>query len=267
MSPSIESGRPLLAGWRRIPGPPRDYAKARLLRLYVALERRFGAQHWWLHRTSFEIAVGAVLVRLTAWPDAARAIRELRSRGLLNPAQLAAATARDVADAVQAAGASRVTARPVRAFTRWLLERFGGRFHGMRRAPLSSLRKNLLGVAGIGRETADVILLYAAHRPVFAVNEYTRRVLSRHQLIPPRAPYEAMRAFMEAHLPSDPVLFGEYRALLVAVGKVYCRAVPRCDPCPLRFDLINVVGRRGRRRPGARRRSARPGPEPDRPSP
>ena len=252
MSPSIGSGRPLLARWRRIPGPPRDGVKARLLRLYAALERRYGPQRWWPGRTSYEIAVGAILVQFTAWGNAARAIRELRSRGLLSPTRLAAAAEADVAAAVRAAGPYRLKARRVRAFTRWLLERFGGRFHRMRRAPLSPLRQDLLRVNGIGLETADAILLYAAGRPVFVVDEYARRVLERHGLIAPKAAYEAIRAFVEAHLPSDPALFNEYHALLVAVGRDHCGTVPRCDGCPLRFDLrgrgpVTARLRRGRR--------------------
>jgi endonuclease-3 related protein len=111
----------------------------------------------------------------------------------------------------------------------------------MRRAPLGPLRRELLAVPGLGPETADAILLYAADRPVFVADAYTRRVLVRHRLLRRHAGYEETRAFLEAHLPSDPALFNEFHALLVAVAKTHCRAIPRCETCPLRFDL------RGRR--------------------
>jgi endonuclease-3 related protein len=107
----------------------------------------------------------------------------------------------------------------------------------MSNAPVASLRPELLAVPGIGPETADSILLYAVGRPVFVVDAYTRRVLARHRLLSRRADYEAVRAFFERHLPNDPRLFNEYHALLVAVGKQYCRSRPRCEACPLRFDL------------------------------
>ena len=97
--------------------------------------------------------------------------------------------------------------------------------------------RELLAIPGIGPETADSILLYALGRPVFVVDAYTRRVLSRHRLLPHDAGYEDVRAFFERHLPSDPRLFNEYHALLVAVGKEYCRSRPHCAECPLRFDL------------------------------
>jgi len=235
MSASI--GSPVLSGWRRIPGPPRDPLKARLLRLHVALLRRFGPQAWWPGRSAYEIAAGAILTQNTAWTNAARAVAQLRARRLLDPRRLAAVTETELAATIRAAGTYRLKARRLRAFTRWLNTRFAGRFHGLRREPLAPLRAELLAVPGLGPETADAILLYAAGRPVFVADAYTRRVLARHRLIPASTRYEPARTFLEAHLPSDPALFNEMHALFVAVGKTHCRAIPRCAGCPLRFDL------------------------------
>lgn len=215
--------------------------RARLLRIYRGLLAHFGHQHWWPGRTAFEVAAGAILTQHTAWSQAARAVAALRARRLLTARALAAASERSVAAAIRPAGTYRLKARRLRAFTTWLLARFGGGFAGLRRAPLAPLRRALLGVPGLGPETVDAILLYGAHRPVFVADAYARRVLARHRLLAPRAAYEPARAFVEAHLPSDPALFNEFHALLVAVGKAYCRTVPRCGECPLRFDL------RGRR--------------------
>lgn len=292
MSPSIGSGRPLLAGWRPIPGPPRDRVKARLLRLYVALERRYGPRRRGPGRTPHEIAVGAILMRSSRQSVPALALRELRSRGLLDPARLARAKEADVA---RTAGTSLATARRICAFARWLLERFAGRFHGVRRSPLASLRRDLLRGTGIGPETTDAILLHAAGRPVFAVDDPVRRVLGRHRLIAAHADREAVRAFVERHLPSDPVLFSQYHGLLAAVGGEHCGVIPRCAGCPLRFDLRGRPpampgaasgrpklapaggggslisrgrpGRTGRDRRAVRRRPGRPARARDRPSP
>lgn len=231
----------MLRARRTIPGPPPDPVKARLLRLHRDLLRRFGPQHWWPGRSAYEIAVGAILTQHTAWTGAARAVAALRARGLLTPARLTALPEDELAQVIRAAGTYRLKARRLRAFTAWLIERFDGRFGALRRAPLAALRRELLGVSGLGPETVDAILLYAAHRPVFVADAYARRVLSRHRLLPPAAGYEEARAFVEAHLPSDPALFNEFHALLVAVGKTHCRAVARCGACPLDPDL------RGRR--------------------
>jgi endonuclease-3 related protein len=262
MSPIMKLGGRLR--WRRIPGPPEDPVKVRLLRLYVALERRFGRQRWWPGRTAYEVAVGAVLTQHTAWTNAARAVAALDARGLLRPDRLAASSEATLAATIRAAGTYRVKARRLRALTRWLLARFAGRFAGLRRAPLGPLRREMLAIPGLGPETVDAILLYAAGRSVFVADAYARRVLARHGLVPRHASYEETRGFVEAHLPSDPALLGELHALLVALGKLHCRTVARCEGCPLAFDLTAspAAGRRSARRRRARRPRA-----PARPSP
>ena len=227
----------MLTAWRRIPGPPRDRVKARLLRLHRALLARYGPQHWWPARTPFEVAVGAILVQHTAWASAARAIAALRAAGRLTPERLAAADGVTLGTLVRPAGTWRLKARRLSDFTRWLLARCGGDFRALRRAPLGSLRRELLAVPGLGPETVDAILLYAADRPVFVADAYARRILARHRFVPAGIGYEQARAFVEAHLPSDPALFNEFHALLVAVAKTHCRAVPLCATCPLRPDL------------------------------
>ena len=184
-----------------------------------------------------QIAAGAVLTQHTAWTNAARAVAALRARRVLSARRLARLSPAELARMIRPAGTPRVKARRLLALTRWLVSRGIGAFARMRGLPLGPLRRELLAVPGLGPETADAILLYAAGRPVFVADAYARRVLARHRLLPRGAGYEAARLFLEAHLPSDPALFNEYHALLVAVGKSHCRAVPRCEGCPLRFDL------------------------------
>jgi endonuclease III related protein len=217
MRPSTRSVA--LTGWRRIPGPPRDAVKARLLRLHVALLRRHRPQPWWPGRTAYEIAVGAILTQNTAWTNAAPAIAALRARRLLDPRRLMAVSEAQLGTVIRSAGTSRLKARRVRSFTRWLLRRFGGRLQGLRRAPLAPLRAEMRAIPGLGLETVDAILLYAAHRPVAVADASTRRLLARHRLLRGNADYETARAFLEAHLPSDPSLFSEFHALVVADGK------------------------------------------------
>ncbi len=205
---------------------------------------RFGPQHWWPARTRFEVVVGAVLAQNTAWSNVEHALAALRSRGLLTAARLAALPLGRLAELIRPSGYFRVKALRLREFLRYLRRRYHGSLNLMSRASLDPLRGELLAVRGIGPETADSILLYALGRPVFVVDAYTRRVLSRHRLLPHEADYEEVRAFFERHLPSDPRLFNEYHALLVAVGKQYCRSRPHCEECPLRFDLRGRPPRR-----------------------
>lgn len=218
--------------------------RGRLLRLYAALFRHFGPQRWWPAKTPLEVAVGAILAQNTAWSNVERALKRLAGVRLLNARRLHALSESELARLIRPAGTYRVKARRLKTFLMFLWERFGGRLGHLRSAPLRELRTDLLSVPGIGPETADAILLYAAGRPVFVVDAYTRRVLARHRLVQPDIGYEPLRALFERHLPSDPALFNEYHALLVAVGKRYCRKRPRCDSCPLRFDLRGRPPRR-----------------------
>jgi len=198
---------------------------------------RFGPQHWWPARTRFEVVVGAILTQNTAWSNVERALAALRGRRLLTAARLSELPPGRLAGLIRSSGTFRVKARRLRAFLAYLNGRYQGSLDRMSRAPLEALRRELLAVPGIGPETADSILLYALGRPAFVVDAYTRRVLSRHRLLPHDAGYQEVRAFFERHLPSDPRLFNEYHALLVAIGKQYCRSRPHCAECPLRFDL------------------------------
>ncbi len=215
--------------------------RRRLLRLYTALDARYGPQDWWPGRSRFEVAVGAVLTQHTAWAGVARAIGNLRAARRLAPRRLCQLPLPRLGRLIRPAGTWRLKARRLRALAVFLLERAGGRFERLRGTPLETLRAQLLAVRGLGPETADAILLYALGRPVFVADAYTRRVLSRHRMVPTDIGYEALRRYLETHLPGDPALFNELHALLVAVAKSHCRARPRCEGCPLRFDL------RGRR--------------------
>jgi len=168
-----------------------------------------------------------------------------RARRLLMPARVGAMASSALSRVIRPAGTHRVKARRLLALTRWILERLGGRLNRLRTMPLDPLRASLLQIPGLGPETADAILLYAAGRPVFVADAYARRVLARHRLLPRSADYETARAFVEAHLPSDPALFNELHALLVTVGKTYCRAIAFCAECPLRQDLRGRAPRGG----------------------
>jgi endonuclease-3 related protein len=231
---------------------PVDPLRRRLLRLYWALFRRFGPQRWWPAKTPLEVAVGAILTQNTAWSNVERALERLAAQRLVDPRRLRALSQVELARLIRPSGTYRIKAQRLKAFLDFLWERFNGRVERLKKAPLEKLRSALLSVPGIGPETADSILLYAAGRPIFVVDAYTRRVLARHRLVPPDIGYEPLRAVFERHLPSDPALFNEYHALLVAVGKRYCRSRPLCESCPLRFDL---KGRPPRALPARRRRA------------
>jgi endonuclease III related protein len=230
--------------------------RRRLLRLYDRLHRRYGPQHWWPARSRFEVVVGAILTQNAAWRNAERAIARLRAAGVLDLQTVLALPPARLATLLRPSGTFRVKARRLQAFARHVADRPGrlGRLLGL---PLPALGAELRAISGIGPETADTIALYAAGRPIFIVDAYTTRVLVRHRLVAPDADYGAVQTLMMSHLPHDPALFNEYHALLVRVGKDHCGARPRCDGCPLRFDLR---GRPPYPWPARRRQSSASGP-------
>lgn len=196
-----------------------------------------GPQGWWPGRTRFEVIVGAILTQNTAWTNVARAIANLRQARVLTPKALVALPAPKLARLVQPSGYYRTKAARVKRFLRFLRARYALNLSRMFAERPSKLREELLAVSGIGPETADSILLYAGGVPVFVVDAYTRRILGRHGLIRADATYDAVQALFMENLPPDPALYNEYHALLVAVGKDFCRPLPRCARCPLRPDL------------------------------
>jgi endonuclease-3 related protein len=182
----------------------------------------------------FEICVGALLTQNTSWTNVEKALAALRAYGLMSPEQMAAASPARLRRAVRSSGYFRQKAGRLRDFCRRVLRE---RPEGLRRwfaaAPAAALRAELLSYKGIGPETADCIVLYAACKPSFVVDAYTRRIGGRLGL-GPRADYAAWQALFEAALPPDVKVYNEYHALLVKLGKDLCRKTgPRCGACPL----------------------------------
>jgi endonuclease-3 related protein len=206
-----------------------------LTEVYHRLFDALGPQHWWPGQSPFEVMVGAVLVQNTAWQNVEKAIRNLRDADLLEPHALHAAPAEELEELVRPSGYFRIKARRLHNLLALLVGRYDGSLEAMFDTPLPELREELLAVDGIGPETADSILLYAGGLPVFVVDTYTHRVLARHGWIGFDADYHAIQDLLQSSLPEDVALYNEYHALLVRVGKQYCRkSDPKCDDCPLK---------------------------------
>lgn len=205
-----------------------------LSKFYEAMSASLGPMHWWPARTPFEVIVGAILTQNTSWGNVERAIDNLRQARLLSPLALARVPRARLARLIRSSGYFRQKTIKLKTFVRFLRKGYRGSLARMFRRPTAELREELLAVHGIGPETADSILLYAGHHPVFVVDAYTRRILERHGLIGEKASYEDIRQLFESNLPRDVRLWNDYHALLVNVGKNWCRTRnPLCDQCPL----------------------------------
>jgi len=204
-----------------------------LKELYGKLWEAFGPQGWWPGDTPFEVAVGAILTQNTNWGNVARAIAGLKGQGLLEPKALHDLPESELARLIRPAGYYNIKARRLKNFLDFLANHYQNSMEELAAADLANLRPALLTVKGIGPETADSILLYALNKPTFVVDAYTFRILSRHYLIGETCSYEEMRQLFMDHLPEEVPLYQEFHALLVRLGKDYCRPRPRCVSCPL----------------------------------
>jgi endonuclease-3 related protein len=201
--------------------------------MYERLLLAFGPQAWWPGESPFEVMVGAVLVQNTAWKNVEKAIENLREDGLLSPAAMHGLSVEELAEVIRPAGYYRLKAARLKRLIDFVFDRYDGDLEAMFADDLETLREGLLSINGIGPETADSILLYAAQRPTFVVDTYTKRILARHGWIDYEADYHTIKEEMEAALPRDVALYNEYHALLVRVGHLHCRKSAHCELCPL----------------------------------
>jgi endonuclease-3 related protein len=206
-----------------------------LMVIYNRLYALLGPSHWWPGETPLEIMVGAILTQNTAWSNVERAIGRLKEEGALSASLLHQMDEALLAEWIRPAGYYRIKAGRLKNFFDFFFREYGGNLGRMKSQALEVLRPQLLEVKGIGPETADSILLYGLGMPTFVVDAYTHRIFSRHQLIEEDIGYDDLRSFFMDHLPLDPGLYNEYHALLVRLGKGFCKKKnPRCEACPIK---------------------------------
>lgn len=204
-----------------------------LTEIYNLLYNAFGPQGWWPGETSFEVITGAILTQNTSWANVEKAIANLKGAQCLSPERLRSIDVVQLGELIRPAGYYNVKSRRLKNVVDWLCDDYSGQVENLGTVETGRLREELLAVKGVGRETADSILLYALERPVFVVDAYTARITVRHGLIEPDADYEQLRELFESNLPADVRLFNEYHALLVRTGKEFCKTRARCPGCPL----------------------------------
>jgi endonuclease-3 related protein len=205
----------------------------KLALMYKKLYVSFGPQHWWPGETPFEVAVGAILTQNTNWSNVEKAIANLKKNKVLYPKALHDMSHARLASLIRPAGYFNIKAKRLKNFISFLTNEYHGSMSGMAKEDLRSIRKKLLSVNGIGPETADSIMLYALEKPVFVIDAYTKRVLSRHNILDHDAPYDIFQELFHSKLRKNIRLFNEYHALFVRLAKENCRTKPLCTGCPL----------------------------------
>jgi len=204
-----------------------------LLNIYRQLMSCYGPQHWWPAEEPFEIIAGAILTQSAAWGNVEKAIANLKSAKALSPEALRQFPLPEIARLIHPCGYYNAKALKLKSFALWLGEHYSDDLNKLFANNIDYLRQQLLSIHGIGQETADSIILYAANKPIFVIDAYTRRIINRIGLAPSGNSYAAYQVLFMDNLPADAGLFNEYHALLVCLGKNVCRKSPLCHQCCL----------------------------------
>jgi len=217
--------------------------------MYDHLVVEYGPQQWWPAKSAFEVVIGAYLTQNTSWKSVERSITNLEAGGILTIDGLRSVSVPRLRELIRPSGFMLRKAAALKAFVTFLDTNYAGRLDGLREAAhrsASTVRQQLIALPGVGPETADAILLYALHVPAMVVDEYLRRIVVRHGLLPENAKYSAIQALAEQAFSADRDAgqpldlarhYNEFHALVVQIGKLHCGRVARCDGCPLRPDL------------------------------
>ena len=205
----------------------------RLMAMFDLMSKHLGLQHWWPGDTELEMIIGAILTQNTNWKNVEKAINNLKAEDLMSLEALYAISQSDLAEKIRPAGYFNIKAGRLKNLVQFIIETYEGDVDSLLREDTQALREGLLSVKGVGPETADSIVLYAAQRPVFVIDTYTHRILSRHGLTDDEVSYYDLQDLFMHHLPEDVDFFNEFHALIVKTGKEFCRKKPLCEQCPL----------------------------------
>ncbi|MFC1494657.1 endonuclease III domain-containing protein [Thermodesulfobacteriota bacterium] len=208
--------------------------RRKLTEMYNTLLDHFGPQHWWPGDGPLEMMTGAILTQNTSWSNVEKALDNLKNRNLLSIETLNDLPEEKLARVIKPAGYFNVKAKRLKNLIRFLVDKYEGDLDKFIEEDIYQLREGLLSVKGVGPETADSIILYASKKPVFVIDAYTHRILSRHYMVEEQVNYDELQSLFMDNLPAEATLFNEFHALIVITGKEYCRRNPKCDICPLK---------------------------------
>ncbi len=221
-------------------GPPNAEL---LMQVYHRLYRRYGPQGWWPGDGPLDVVIGAILTQSAAWTNVEKAIRNLKDADCWSLESIDMCPQEELASIIRPSGYFNAKARKLKAFARHVCHHYGGHLGAFFNQETAELRSELLSIHGIGPETADDILVYAAAKPSFVIDAYTKRIMDRMGLIKSgkKTSYEECQSQFQGSLPAEAQLYNEYHALLDQHAKVACAKVPRCPDCCL-LDLC-LTGR------------------------
>ncbi len=205
-----------------------------LLKIFNHMLEAYGPRKWWPAKTRFEVIVGAILTQNVSWKNVRQAINKLRASGLLSVEAILSSDIKELSEQIKSSRYYNQKALRLKEFCFYLKEKYEGSLEKLFKNDTYYLREELLGLKGIGNETADSILLYAGNKPTFVSDAYTRRFLSRYGLMDKSPGYDKIRNFFMHNLPEDIYIYNEYHALIDHHCNSVCRAKPDCVKCSIK---------------------------------
>ena len=207
---------------------PVKNTQQRLLNIFNTLLNSFGKRNWWPGETELEIIVGAVLTQNTSWKNVEKAINNLKRHSALNINAVI----------IKPSGFYNVKSKRLKNIINVIYNEYSSNILELNKLDIRNVREKLLEINGIGKETADSIILYALNKPIFVIDVYTKRFLKNHRIYDEQNDYDTLQEFFMRNLPADTYLFNEFHASIVYLCQNFCKKVPLCSKCPLERDLI-----------------------------
>jgi endonuclease III related protein len=217
---------------------PMENMQQRLLDIFNMLLESFGKRNWWPGETELEIIIGAVLTQNTSWKNVEKAIDNLKRHNAMDIDSLFKMDRETLALIIKSSGFYNIKSIRLKNIINVIYNEYSSNIIKLKNIYIWDVRERLLKINGIGKETADSIILYALDKPIFVVDVYTKRFLRNHRLYSEENDYDTIQRFFMKNLPNDTYLFNEFHALIVYLGQNFCKKVPFCNKCPLNKDLI-----------------------------
>ena len=215
--------------------------REQMLEIYSSLLDYFGPQRWWPAETPVEVIIGAILTQNTSWSNVSQAIKNLKESNLLSINGLRHSPNSEIEALIRPTGYFRQKTKKLKHFIDFLYDKHGGELQSLFDLNVAEMREQLLNITGIGPETADSIILYAAGKPSFVIDKYTTRIFSNLGLLHENVKYHEAKLFFEENLPEDVRLYNEFHAMIVALGNQICKKKnPSCSKCPVRYHCLNT---------------------------
>jgi endonuclease-3 related protein len=204
-----------------------------LIEIYNSLLNTYGHRNWWPAEGPFEVIIGAILTQNVSWDNASKAIANLKAANKLDPIALYNSSPRDIAPLIKPSRFYNIKSVKIKNFMDFFFNEYGGDMKAMSNEDPAILRKKLLAVKGLGKETVDAIMLYACRMPVFVVDAYTKRILQRYGTLKGDPSYDEIQGYFMDNLPKDRALYNDFHAQIVHLGNSICKSTPRCGACPI----------------------------------